>query len=78
MALIVIEKPATRTAMKLVISKQLVDEFESELAIFNKNNKGEKLNFDNFAAKLIDELKKINNKKDNRVVTSDVTDEPLN
>jgi hypothetical protein len=61
MALIIIEKPATKVNISIPVSEKLSNDFKSELAVFNNANNGVKLNFDKFANKMIGELKKINN-----------------
>lgn len=66
MGLITVEKPDTKATIKFQVSANLATEFENQLAIFNKANEGGKLNFDNFASKLISELKKINSKSEDK------------
>ena len=61
MALISVEKPVTKVNVNIPVSEKLSNAFKSELAIFNNSSNGVKLNFDKFAIKMINELKKINN-----------------
>ena len=61
MSLIKQIKMKTKAKLTVNVSKSLVDEFNSELEKFNTNNSQEiTLDFDNFAKKLIAELKNIN------------------
>ncbi len=72
-SLITIEQPQLLGIIKLPVSKSLVDDFERELSIFNKNNKANKLNFNKFAHKLIAELQKINNKTNANTINQTTT-----
>ena len=56
--------------VNIPVSEKLSNAFKSELAIFNNSSNGVKLNFDKFAIKMINELRKINNQS-----ISDKTDD---
>ncbi|TXJ01016.1 MAG: hypothetical protein E6Q32_05380 [Neisseriales bacterium] len=63
MGLIKTIKAQEKTKLSITVSKKLADEFEHELKTFNANHhQNISLDFDNFAKKLIAELKQINKK----------------
>ena len=63
MALIKTIKATEKTKLSITVTKKLAEDFENELKIFNANfNNNVSLDFDNFAKKLIAELKQINKK----------------
>lgn len=65
MALIKTIKATEKTKLSITVSKKLAEDFENELKIFNANfNNNVSLDFDNFAKKLIAELKQINKKSE--------------
>ncbi len=65
MALIKTIKATEKTKLSITVTKKLAEEFENELRIFNANfNHNISLDFDNFAKKLIAELKQINKKSE--------------
>jgi hypothetical protein len=80
MALISVEKPITKVNVNIPVSEKLSNAFKNELAIFNSSSNGVKLNFDKFAIKMINELKKINNQngitKDGEVKYLETLDKP--
>lgn len=65
MALIKTIKATEKTKLSITVSKKLAEDFENELKIFTANfNNNVSLDFDNFAKKLIAELKQINKKSE--------------
>jgi len=65
MALIKTIKATEKTKLSITVTKKLAEDFENELKIFNANfNNNVSLDFDNFAKKLIAELKQINKKSE--------------
>lgn len=65
MGLIKTVKATEKSKISVTISKNLADEFDSEMKIFNTNsNHNISLDFDNLAKKIIAELRKINQKND--------------
>ena len=61
MALIKQVKSIEKSQLKLQVSKDLVDKFNTEYEKYNQNNKENiALDFDNIAKKLIAELSKMN------------------
>lgn len=65
MPLIKTIKATEKTKLSITVSKKLAEDFENELKIFNANfNNNVSLDFDNFAKKLIAELKQINKKSE--------------
>jgi hypothetical protein len=65
MALIKTIKAQEKSKLFITVSKNLADEFENELKSFNANHQQNiSLDFDNFAKKLIAELRQINKKSE--------------
>jgi transposase-like protein len=65
MPLIKTIKATEKTKLSITVSKKLAEDFENELKIFTANfNNNVSLDFDNFAKKLIAELKQINKKSE--------------
>ena len=65
MPLIKTIKATEKTKLSITVTKKLAEDFENELKIFNANfNNNVSLDFDNFAKKLIAELKQINKKSE--------------
>lgn len=65
MALIKTIKAQEKSKLSITVSKNLAEDFENELKVFSANfNHNISLDFDNFAKKLIAELKQINKKSE--------------